>query len=372
MHAFLTHKSGKFYFREEYSENEINNLLINATILNEIIVELPILPEFSAKIDPDIMFSSISGTARIEGNAITSDDAKRIAAGEDLPTYTKKDKQEILNLVSAYKVLSNMEFEKAPIILSEDLIKKIHKIITSDIPDEHNVPGQYRNGLVKVGDNTHGGTYTPPKVLDDIKNLMSEFIKWINSDKILNLNPFIRAALAHYHFCLIHPFWDGNGRTSRIIEALLLQSADIRYLPKVLSNCYYKDIDGYHNAFSKSINKKNSTHFIKFMLTASVEGLRQIKSSIIFFIRRLSLLDYYNSNKNNNNINQRQFDLLNLLLDRNISISLNDLQQKIPFTYLYHKLTPQTARRDLRKLTDMELLNIDENGQYTLNFYVLG
>ncbi len=373
MKDFSTFKSGKFYFCDIYDETIINNLLVRAIVLNETVVDLPILPELSSQLEPDLMYSSISGTAMIEGNPIKEEDVKKIANGEDIETYTKKDKQEIKNLLAAYNLLSGIEPSDKPFILTEDFIKNIHKIITSAVPDESNIPGQYRNGLVYVGDKAHGGKYTPPKILDDIKNLMTEFILWINSKKILDLDPFLRAALTHYHFCLIHPFWDGNGRTARLIEAILLQSSNIKYVPKELSNYYYRNVDHYYMAFSKSINlKKDVTPFIKFMLTASVESLKGIKNSIINFIRKFSLRDLYNFEGNRKAINKRQFDLLSLLLDNQINFALNDLLKKTPFSILYDKVSTQTARRDIKKLTAMNLLTIFEDNKYCINLRVLG
>jgi Fic family protein len=373
MRDFLTFKTGKFYFCDIYNETIINNLLVRAIVLSETVVDLPILPELSSHLEPDIMYSSISGTAMIEGNPIKEEDVKKIANGEDIEIYTKKDKQEIKNLIAAYNLLSDIEPSDKPFILTENFIKKIHKIITSNVPDENNMPGQYRNGLVYVGDKAHGGKYTPPKILDDIKNLMTEFILWINSKKILDLDPFLRAALAHYHFCLIHPFWDGNGRSARLIEAILLQSSSIKYVPKVLSNYYYRNVDDYYIAFSKSIKlKKDVTPFIELMLTASIESLKGIKNLIIYFIRKFSLRDLYNLQKNRKAITKRQFDLLSLLLDNQINFTLKDLLEKTPFSILYDKVSTQTARRDLKKLSDMNLLTTSEDNKYCLNLRVLG
>lgn len=55
------------------------------------------------------MYSSISGTAAIEGNPITEEDVRKIAEGQDIEAYSKKDKQEILNLIEAYNLLSDYE-----------------------------------------------------------------------------------------------------------------------------------------------------------------------------------------------------------------------------------------------------------------------
>lgn len=373
MKEIMTFKSGKFYLFDIYDESKINNLLTRAIVLNETVVDLPILPELSSHLEPDIMYSSISGTARIEGNAITGEDVKRIASGEDIVSYTQKDKQEIKNLIIAYNWLARIEPADEPFTLTEEIIKELHKIITSNVLLENNRPGQYRNEMVYVGDKAHGGKYTPPKIGADIKNLMTEFVIWINSEEIKKLNPFIRAALAHYHFCLIHPFGDGNGRTARIIEALLLQTSNIKYVPKEISNYYYRNVDDYYIAFSKSIKlKKNITPFLEFMLKASVESLQRIKESIIFFIRKFTLRDFYAFEKQGKRITTRQFDLLLLLLDNQNPFSLKDLIEKSPFSILYRTVSTQTVRRDLKKLTEKKFLNLGEDNEYSINLRILG
>lgn len=375
MRDFMTFKSGKFYFSEKFDYLKINDLLIRAIVLNETIVDLPILPELSSCLEPEIMYSSISGTAAIEGNPITEEDVKKIAEGQDLEEYTKKDKQEIINLIKAYNLLSDIDFTYNPFILTEDLIRELHKIITDQVPDEHNIPGRYRNGIVHIGDKAHGGIYTPPKILKDVINLMKEFVSWINSDEITKISPFIRAAIVHYHFCIIHPFWDGNGRTARLIEAIILQAANIKYAPKELSNFYYRNVDDYYIAFSKSIKlKKDVTPFIEFALNAAVHSLTKIKESIVYFIRKFALRDYYTFQKQQKAITKRQFDLLSLLLDYPVFFVFNikDLFYVPPFSFLYSRVGTQTARRDLKKLSSMELILLDDKGKYILNFRILG
>ncbi|RZB38487.1 MAG: hypothetical protein SRB2_00235 [Desulfobacteraceae bacterium Eth-SRB2] len=375
MKSVMTFKSGKFYFSEIFDSPKINDLLIRAIVLNETIVDLPILPKMSSQLEPEIMYSSISGTAAIEGNPITEEDVKRIAEGQDIEEYTKKDKQEIINLIKAYSLLSDIDSTENPYMLTEELICELHKIITDQVPDEHNIPGQYRNGIVYVGNKAHGGIYTPPKILEDIKNLMKEFISWINSDEIININPFIRAPIAHYHFCTIHPFWDGNGRTARLLEAIILQAANIKYMPKELSNFYYRNVDDYYIAFSKTIKlKKDITPFVDYFLNAAVSSLNKIKESIVYFIRIFTLRDYYTYQNQHRHITKRQFDLVSLLLDypANFTFNIKDLSSTRPFSFLYNRVSTQTARRDLAKLSNMRLIVLDDKGKYYLNLRVLG
>ncbi len=348
-------------------------MLIRAVVLNETITDLPILPELASQIEPEIMYSSIAGTAAIEGNPITGEDVERIAKGEVLEKYTKKDQQEIKNLIMAYAFLTDIKPSTDPFMLTEELICELHRIITCDVPDENNIPGKYRNGKVNVGDKAHGGIYTPPKILPDVLNLMKEYIVWINSSEVLQLNPFIRAALAHYHFCVIHPFWDGNGRTGRLLEAIMLQASNVKYIPREMSNFYYRNVDDYYCSFSKSIKlERDATPFIRFCLEGAVESLTIIKERIVYFIRKFTLRDYYRHERQQKNLTARQYELLGLLLDNPVSFTLKDLYERKPFSLLYGKATTQTARRDLKKLTSMKFLTSDGSISYSLNLRALG
>jgi Fic family protein len=209
-------------------------------------------------------------------------------------------------------------------------------------------------------------------MLADIETLMREFTQWINSEEVLNLDPVMRAALAHYHFGLIHPFGDGNGRTARLIEALLMRLSGMKYIPIMLSNFYYRNMDDYFWAFSKA--RKNEEHdvtpFVGFVLKGVVESLNEMKGRIIFFIRNFALRDYYAFLRTGRQITQRQHDLLNIASDGLTPFTLGDLFSISPFNVLYRNVSERTARRDLKKLTDEQLLNVTE-GKYQLNLRVL-
>ncbi|HHE31722.1 MAG TPA: Fic family protein [Chlorobaculum parvum] len=380
MKEVMTFKAGKFIFSNQYDKLRIEKLLVEASTLNSAISDLPILPKWSSQIDPELLYSSVAGTAAIEGNSLSADEVRELDEGK-IPDagHTAKDRLEITNLIGAYRLLDQATFSMKNVfyalsftsnMLAENHIRDLHRQITTGLPYEDNIPGTYRNGMVKVGDKAHGGIYIPPKIIEDVQMLMREFIDWINSDELLNEHVFVRAALAHYHFSLIHPFWDGNGRVARLIEAKLLQSAGIRYVPKMLSNYYYRNVDDYYSAFSDSIKaKKDVTPFLEFNLRGVIESLQQMKTRIASFIRVLAMRDYLHFLVNNKAITKRQNDLLTLLLDDSSGkpFTLQELQTALPYSMLYRKVSEMTARRDLKNLLERKLLTVDADNRYTLN-----
>ena len=370
-----TFKSGYFSFSRKYSVRELQPLRIEARVLYETVKDLPILPVLATDLEQDLIRRSIFGTAALEGNPLTEERVAEIIINSEIIQPEARAEIEIKNLKNTYDLLKTIDTFEAPPMINEDLIKTVHKTITLGIEDNQNNPGQYRNHLVRVGDIQHGGVYTPPKILKDIEMLMSGFIEWINSEEILSLDKEIRAALAHYYLGLIHPFGDGNGRTARFIEALILRLSGLKYVPVMLSNYYYRNLDEYFWVFSKSIksNDNDVTPFLKFVLAGFVESLKEIKERIVFYIRKFSLRDFYASLKENKTITQRQHDLLIVLLENNFpAFKLNDLYNLTTLNILYRQVSERTARRDLDKLKKMGLVKPTEDNKYITNMEVLG
>ena len=369
----MTFKSGKFVFSRKYDKAKIIELLVEARVLYQTVVDLPILPNIFSQIEEEVIIRSIFGTAAIEGNPLSEERVAEILKMPDKSRIKERAEQEIGNLKTAYSLTPDTFKSELPNILSENIVKKIHETITMNIEYSNNIPGKYRNHWVQVGNKDHGGVYTPPKISKDIKPLMKEFADWINSEELLVEPPIIRAALAHYHLGLIHPFGDGNGRTARLVEAYLLRSGGVKYVPVMLSNFYYRNIDEYYWVFSKSIKDKNNkvTPFIEFVLRGFIKSLEEIKEKISFYIRKLTLNDYYKHLRLNKMLTNRQYDLLVVLLNDLSPFNIDDLFNISPFNILYRDIHSRTARRDLKKLTENNFLLL-ENGKYQLNFRVLG
>jgi len=374
----LTTKSGKFSFSAKYSYEQLIELLVEARVLCKTINDLPILPKYSSRINEKLIRKSIFGTAAIEGNPLREEEVGKILAQEgSIDISEDRYETEIRNLKEAYEWVDSLEVTPDNQVLSEEKIKLLHKIITKDIQHEHNTPGNYRNNKVLVGDNDHGGVYTPPKILHDVKMLMDEFFLWINSDEFIKTDNknmvIIRAALTHYYICLIHPFSDGNGRTARLLEAMLLRLSGIKYVPRMLSNYYYRNIDKYYLAFSKTErNKENDvTAFLTFVLQGLVESSHEIKGDITFHIRRFTLHDYYHFLEGRKSVTRRQYSLLLLLLEKSKVFTIWDLHNTPPFTAIYRDVTVRTAQRDLKRLLEIKVLKCSDKKEYSLNLRVL-
>ena len=369
----MTFKSGKFAFSHKYSRPEIEPLEIEFRLIYDTLKELPILPRQANEFEIKLTRRSIFSTAAIEGNPLQEREVSEIIDSVSDQDLLEIKKREIHNLKRAYDKIAGIK-AKSDFTLSEDFIKELHKIITVKLNYDSCTPGSYRNHIVKVGDKQHGGIDTPPKCLKDIKTLMTEYISWFHSDIIQNLSPVIRSAIAHYYLALIHPFADGNGRTARLVEAAVLMESGVKYLPIMLSNYYYKKIDEYFIAISLSRKSKTNdiTPFIKFVLNGAIYSLNEVKKYITAYIRLSALQNYYIDLQNNKKINNRQLELLNLLLDspKHKTVTINTILRELPFRTLYNKVSDRTARRDLMKLHELNLLKATADG-YKIDRHIL-
>lgn len=365
-----TFRSGNFVFSRQHNRSEIEPLIYCARLLYGTVISIPVLPQWSARFEDEIIRRSIFGTAALEGNPLKEEEVEKIIREEPKGWKADRAEQEIRNLKAVYTYIGEQAPSPSPVELTESFIQEIHEIITSDISYAANVPGKYRSHEVKVGDKDHGGVYTPPKCLPDIETLMAKFVEWVNSDPVKAMDPLLRGALAHYHLGLIHPFGDGNGRVARIVEAFVLRLSDIKYVPTMLSNYYYKKMDAYYWAFS--LARKNKEHdvtpFLKFVLEGVIDSLNEIKGGITDNLLSLVMRDYVAHLRETKQISERQYDLIHMLLSSRRPVTLSDLLTMAPFNALYRKVSERTARRDLQKLADKSIGVLKlQNDKYALN-----
>ncbi len=368
-----TFKSGSFVFSYKFDPAQLEYLLLEARVLHDTLFALPIAPDLATSLDQEALRRSVFGTAAIEGNPLQEAEVSSILSGSGRTTTREDSQREIENISSVYENIRELKHTDSPALLAEKDVLKLHRMMTEGIQYDRNIPGAYRRHRVQVGTERHGGVYTPPKMFEDIETLMKAFIQWINSAPLLQLEPVLRAALAHYHLALIHPFADGNGRTCRAVEARLLILAGRKYAPVMIWNSYYQRIDEYFSVFSTTRrNKVNDvTAFLEFFLDCFIDALGEVRDRMAFFMRIFGLRHYFALRRKSRSLTERRYDLLIMLLDNLGPFELNDLFEKSPLSVLYKGVSRKAAKRDLTKLLEGGLLLKGERG-YTLNQEAIG
>lgn len=160
-------------------------------------------------------------TTHIEGTQLTLDQAERLMAGESVPEADPDDARELLNYRRAFEFVSEYLDSGSPI--SEGLVREIHKRLVEGVRGGSATPGQYRKVQNYVVNGATGQTvYTPPPE-HDVPALMAEMVSWLNGPG--QVHPVLVSGVAQFQLVHIHPFLDGNGRTSRLLSTLCLYRA---------------------------------------------------------------------------------------------------------------------------------------------------
>jgi Fic family protein len=154
----------------------------------------------------------------IEGNSLTERETFLVLSeGITIKNKPLKDHLEATNHKEALEYLYDLIGHNQKHTISEHLIKNLHQIITKET--EKDWAGRYRNAKVIIG----GAKHQPPDAMQ-IPNLMNELISWISTNQ-KKLHPVELAAILHHKFVHIHPFFDGNGRTGRLLMNIIIMQA---------------------------------------------------------------------------------------------------------------------------------------------------
>ncbi len=196
----------------------------------------------------------------IEGNSLTlKETALVINEGVTIKGKPLKDHLETKNHKEAIDYLYELTDKHKPITFSETMIRSFHQIVVGDTDKEW--AGRYRNSSVVIV----GTDYKPPEAID-VPVLMAKLMIWIKENK-RKLHPVELASLLHYRLAAIHPFFDGNGRTARLIMNIALMNAGYP-IAVILRN----DRKKYYDVLSKA-DGGNLIPFVHFIAQAVERSL---------------------------------------------------------------------------------------------------
>lgn len=195
----------------------------------------------------------------IEGNTLTLRETQVILEGITVGGKSIKEHLEAINHEQAILFLDDLVKDNKPI--SEWNIKNIHQLILKDIDNEN--AGRYRKENVTI----KGANHIPPDYLK-LPELMEKLI--VNYNTWDKYHPIIKAALLHGELVKIHPFVDGNGRTSRLLMNLDLMNSG--YLPVIIKK---ESRLKYYEALDKAHATGNYTNFVKLVIELEIEMLNK-------------------------------------------------------------------------------------------------
>lgn len=194
------------------------------------------------QLEKDARALSAFSSTHIEGNPLPLTDVKKILKSK--PEYIRDSEREVLNYNKVLLYLHDLIQSEKTIELNKEFICHIQKLVTDKLIADF-LSGAYRNQPVFVNDPRKKQTIYWPPDHADIPQLMNELMEYINKNQ-KKIDYLILAGIFHKQFVIIHPFLDGNGRTTRLVtKALLAQMGLNTFKLFSFENYYNANISKY-------------------------------------------------------------------------------------------------------------------------------
>lgn len=226
--------------------SKVMNCLIRIEAAKQKILHLRLTPTVLSSLRETARLYTTHYSTMIEGNRLDSDQVEEVLKHQGHFPGRERDEHEVKGY---YAALTQVEKWAAQgIRTTEKMIQTLHGLVMAN-GKENAKPTAYREDQNVIRD---GGTkaivYMPPES-KDVKNLMTGMVDWINQNTQLPC-PII-AGIAHYQFATIHPYYDGNGRTARLLTTLILHLGgyDLKGLYS-LEEYYARNLGAYYEAIS--------------------------------------------------------------------------------------------------------------------------
>lgn len=214
------------------------------------------------------------------------------------------------------------------------------------------------SGTALKNDRTGEIIYMPPQNHAEIESLMSNLEKFINDDNISDPDPLIKMAIIHHQFESIHPFYDGNGRTGRIINVLYLVKQKLLNSPILyLSRYINKNKADYYRLLQKVRNEDAWEEWVLFML----EGVEQASQQTTKLIQGMKALMQNHKEK-------MRSELPKIYSQDLINVVFGHPYTKIDFVVREMKVGRLTATKYLNELVKIGLMKKEKKGRE--NYYI--
>ncbi len=287
-------------------------------------------------------------SSEIENIITTHDDLYKSEL--NLENFQSLQAKEVQNYISALK--KGFELINETGLLTNKSILQIQEILEDNKAGFRKLPG------TELKNSTTGETiYTPPQDYNEIISLMSNLEEYINNSDLQDCDPLIKMAIIHFQFESIHPFYDGNGRTGRIINILYLILQKLQTLPILyLSNYIIKNKQQYYKLLQTVRDDNLWEDWILFI----IKGVEETAIETIDLIKNISQLMLKYKHKLRDNYKFYSQDLINNLFKHpytKIEFIVNDLG-----------VSRLTAANYLNKLAEDNMLQKEKLG--TGNYYI--
>lgn len=323
----------------------------------------PLRPDIAQRFYEVTLVKGAQATAAIEGNTLTEEQVEGIYRGTyKAPPSRAYQEREIRNVLDALtEIDSQVKSGQAPGITAELICEYNRRVLDGTEYEAHVIPGKIRDYSVGVA----GYRGTPA---EDCEYLVERLAGWLESEAFSSEEPEIRFALvvacavyAHLYIAWIHPFGDGNGRTARLLEFLILARCGMVPLPAahLLSNHYNLTRDQYYRELADASRTQRTTGLVTYAVQGLVDGIRDQIDQVRVQQFNVTWVNYVHETMGrfpSSPTRDRQRSLV-LAMPSGVPVPRGELEGITPkLAALYAKAGPRTLTRDLNRLCEAGLI----------------
>ena len=362
----------EFRFDYRLQPGDLTPDLIRIEASKEAALNLALPPDWKTQLDRLNRVRAVHGTTALEGNPLSEAEVQQqmdLLAGDPAQSPSPSAEQRQVRNAGVAQDWVRQRFGPGTPPLRRSDVLHVHKLITEGSDERDNVPGQLRTHPVVVGTEALGGVHrgAPPP---DVSRLVDQFVQFVGARRLTAQHPVVRALLAHFFLVTIHPFGDGNGRVSRLVEAGILHQGGYNVFGFYgLSNYFYRHGDEYRRLLQRSRSARpfDLNAFVAFGVRGFAAELKGINN---FIKTKLNRVVYRNTlvralsqraGKRRRVINQREYRLLEFLLEEtepidpfaeapSRKVGFSALIQAPYVTGVYRNVTTRTFLRELIRL----------------------
>jgi Fic family protein len=361
----------------------------------EAALNLILPPEWRSQLDKLNRVRVVHGTTALEGNPLSEAEVSRQmeildeTGGAGRPGNLTREQVQIRNAGIAQAWVKSRFPPGSPPLCCEDLLD-MHRMITEHSDTHNNIPGQWRTFPVTVGSSDIGGVHRGAPH-ERLPRLMEEYITFVNHPRLLETHPVIRALLAHFFLVTVHPFGDGNGRVSRLVEAgILFQQGYNVHGFYGLSNYFYRNEREYKTRLQKcrELQPFDVTPFVHFGIegfATELKGINNfIKTKLNRVVYRTMLVRAFNKRIGSYRrlLNQREHNLLDFLLagteptdpfsdSPSRRLKFSELREAQYVKAAYKDVSTRTFYRELNRLGALGFISITRDEAVGVKDWIL-
>ena len=347
-----------------YDSTAVMTALVEAKSAVQSLTSLPYQKSWVEALQELQLKREVAGTSRIEGAEFTERELEEAVrpnvSAEELRTRSQRQAHSAMR---AYRWIGQLPTDRP---ISGDLIREVHRLLVTGCDEDHCPPGviRGRDYNVTFGIPPHRGVEGGPLCEEAFDGLLQSV-----QTEFRDHDPLVQAMALHYHLAAMHPFLDGNGRTARAMEALILRRAGLTDRAFVaMSNYYYDEKPAYLRILGEV---RQDSHDLTPFLIFALNGIRiqcerltaEIRKHMQRALFRDTMYSLFNrlETRRKRVIGERQIEILKILLDGERRSIMMDLYLRTKPLYLSIKDAFGAFLRDLTQLESLKAIEVQRN-----------